>query len=521
MKKAQKRGSVLATVLMLSCLLAIITAVVASNALHNYKTTNISGDTATSRYVAFAGIQHAMLYLKDNNAYDATFEERVPGNEALRYKVRVKNNKDGRYPAAEVPANCARIEVEVVEAEGGAARRVLSGMIGTAAWKPTAFENAATAKSLVALTDTAKTMAFDFWKYKDDKRENKDTGMDSGYVDPLVGPGGGPSGTPTPGAGGGKAAADIQSSQFVSVAPGAKIEGDLTAPPTDTVGGTFGIGGQTAVVDPDAGGGTVMLQAAQTSLAQIAPELAGLLSNLSKPIQGVQVMGEIKTPTAAPEFQPASPPYDPKEAIDTPSDFPSTVRKDQNGNPVKDNMGNEIRDPGSLLPKAYKTVTVPAGQKLVLTSGRYYVSDELIVDGEIEVNDGGRGDVLLYVGKKMIVNGRVNFQGDPAKLQVYFTDEDAPVDAQGEPLPKDPQNPLSVRGFSTLQMNPGAKATMVVQGANLIAKMKDARLLGSISGKVIALAGDSTIEYDTNLQGRVMAGASPWKLEGVHEKAGK
>jgi hypothetical protein len=529
MKKTHKRGSVLATVLMLACLLAIITAVVANSALHNYKTTNLSGDTATTRYVAFAGIQHAMLYLKDDTTYNSSFEERVPGNEGLRYKVTVKNNKDGRYPVAEVPLNCARIEVEVVEADRRTTERVLSGMVGTAAWKPTAFDNAATAKSLVALTDSAKTMAFDFWKYKDDKREHRDTGYDSGYVDPLAGPGSGPSGTPSPGPGGGdKAAADVQSSQFVSVASGAKIEGDMTAPPVETEGSTFGIGGQPAVSDPSvdpgtgAGTGTVLLAAAQQSLAQIAPDLAPLLSNLSKPLEGVQVMGKIKVPTASPEFQKASPPYNPKEAIDTPSHFPETVRRDHNGHPVKDQHGNEIRDPGSLPPKAYKSITVPQGEKLVLTSGRYYVSDEFTVDGEILINDGGRGDVLVYVGKKMIVNGRVNFQGDPAKLQVYFTDEDEVVDPEtGEPVPKNPENPSSVRGFSTLEMNPGSKATMVVQGANLLARLKDARLLGSVSGKVIHLGGNSTIEYDTNLKGRQMAGASPWKLEGVHEKAGK
>lgn len=511
MKKArQPRGSVLATVLMLSFLLAIITAVVASSALHNFRTTNISGDISTSRYVGFAGIQHAMLYLKDDATYDGNFEERVPGNEELHYKVRVKNSKTGSYPTSEVPENCARIEVEVVQMRTGQVDRTTAGMVGTAAWRPTAFDNAATARSFVSLGGGSKTMAFDFWDYTDEDRENRSTDMDSGYVDPE------PSGSSTPSPGGGTTA-DIQCNQFVNVSADSKVEGDVTAPPVQsTDDGPM-------VADPSGGGG-IGLSAARQILEPFAPDIAALMNNLVAPEEGTTVTGRVKEPIAAPDIQKASPPYDPSEATQVKTDFPSQIRRDQNGNPVTDWNGNPIRDPASLTPAAYKEIVVPQGQKLVLTPGRYYISDKFQIDGEIEIQDDGRGDVVVYVGQTMEVNGRVNFSGDPAKMQVYFTDEKKPVDENGNPITPvvNPLNPAAtedaIRGYSELKMNSNSKATMVVQGANLITHLDHARLLGAVAGRAISLTNDSSIEYDTHLKGRQMAGASPWKLEGVYEK---
>jgi len=189
MRKTAKRGSVLATVLLLTMLLAIVTAVVANNTLQNYKTTNWASGAGTSRYIAYAGIQHAMIKLRNDPTYNKTFEGTVPGREEFKYRVTVKNqrdlipppqgslNKTGslRFNLAEIPANCAKIESKVLVNDGkldASVERTLSGMIGTAMFKPTNFKNAAAAKSTVLMTGDSKTRAYDFWMYKDGARES-------------------------------------------------------------------------------------------------------------------------------------------------------------------------------------------------------------------------------------------------------------------------------------------------------------------------------------------------------------
>ncbi|CAN0378004.1 unnamed protein product, partial [Phaeothamnion confervicola] len=79
-----------------------------------------------------------------------------------------------------------------------------------------------------------------------------------------------------------------------------------------------------------------------------------------------------------------------------------------------------------LTQNVYQNLTVPKGQAIVLSKGTYYIADTLQIDGKLLVE--GNDQVVLYVGKKMVVTGNVNFQGSPANLQTYFTDEDKTPD---------------------------------------------------------------------------------------------
>ena len=58
---------------------------------------------------------------------------------------------------------------------------------------------------------------------------------------------------------------------------------------------------------------------------------------------------------------------------------------------------------------------------------------------------------------------------------------------------------------------------MVAEGADLIARLDGARLLGAVSAEAVWLKNAASIEYDINLKGRQMAGGSVWKLQGVYE----
>ncbi|MBS2036138.1 hypothetical protein JST97_14205 [bacterium] len=538
MHTRKPRGSVLATVLMLTMLLAIITAVVAGNTLQNYRTTNWSSGAGTSRYIAYAGIQHAMIKLRNDPTYNDTFEGSVPGREGFIYRVTVKNQRNlipppktappgtaGSLPfdTSEIPQNCAKIESRVILAQNAAVGKVdrsISGMFGTAVFKPTSFKNAASARTTVIMGGESKTMAFDFWLYKDSSREDQSQTMSSGYIDPSPTAS---SGSASPGPDDHKlvkGSADVSSQNMMQITDTSKVEGDLYKPPEDTSSGT------STNVDPIHGGftsGTSAQAQAQAiadaatiaSIKETDPELGAAMSaNAPNPVKDVNYTGAIKTPTSTASKKVAAPPYDKAEATQVRNDFPGT--------PKKDDWGNKWLEPETLEPKAYKSVIVPAGQTLKLRPGRYYFADTFQVDGEIEVDSWNRGDVIVYVGRKMVVggSGRVNFQGDPAQMQVYFTDEDHKQDASGNDILTDPKG-NKLEGFSHLTMAPGAKATIVAQGTNTIATLDGARLLGSVAANAVWLKNKSSIEYDTNLADRQMAGASPWRLQGVYETVGQ
>ncbi len=532
MRNRQQRGSVLATVLMLTMLLAIITAVVASNTLQNYKTTNWSSGAGTSRYIAYAGIQHAMIKLRNNPEYNDTFDGAVPGREGFIYRVTVQNQRNMeppkagktesslRFKTSEIPVNCAKIESRVMLAENVGNKKVeraLSGMIGTAVYRPTNFKNAASARTTVLMTGGSKTRAYDFWMYKDGARESQSTMSYDGYINPDPAAvedkkeddkddDKGPDHRVV------KGSADVATSTLMQIGDTSKVEGNVIMPAGET-STTTSSGDRTGTTAASLA--AAAMENTRENLAEIAPELAAAMSGVgTEPKKTVNYTGEEKRPEGKESKKTSAPPYDRSEANQVISDFPSSKKKD--------NWGTEYWEPMTLEPKAYKSVTVPAGQKLKLRPGRYYFADNFQVDGEIEVDQWNRGDVVIYVGRNMIVNsgGRVNFQGDPAQLQVYFTDEDYKKDSAGNDIKVDGKG-NKVAGFSHLKMAPDSKATMVAQGTNLIATVEKARLLGSVSAEAVWLKDGASIEYDTNLADRQMAGASPWRLQGVYETVGR
>jgi len=495
MKK--RRGSILGIVLMLTMLLAIITAVVASNALQNYRTTNWNASAGTSRYIAFAGLQDAMLKLRENPLYDAPFTGVVPGQPELSYRVTVKNQMNlvetsaatgprtfaEPFSVVEVPSRSAKIESDVIRTTSGARERSLSGIVGTAIWKPTGFVNAASAQGAMIMSGGSKTSAFDFNDYKD--RAPNSTDIMNGYVDPVTD-------TSTDGA-------HVQTADYMQIADTSKAQGDVTMP--------------AVVADSD----VQAAQAAQlrASLAESAPDLVAVLpTSRVAPTATTHYTGDMKAGSAS-AIVPCRAPYRQSEAVEALDDFPGKTET------VKEKYWEDGKEkerevskftPMTLEPKAYKSIIVKSDQGLRLKAGQYYFSDEFKIDGYVEI-DSSNGDVIIYVGKTMTVNGKINEGGEPATMQVYFTDEDKPIDPKtGLPV---------VKGFSTLNLNSGSVSTMVAEGANLISRLDGARLLGAVSGQAIWMKNSSSIEYDTNLKGRQMAGGSSWKLTGVYETVGR
>lgn len=500
----RRRGSVLGVVLMLTMLLAIITAVVANNTLANYKTTNWAGGAGTSRYIGFAGLQHAMLKLREYPQYAGTFEGDVPGQPELYYHVTVKNQTkkvevrdrwgtviglEDPYSVTEIPENSAKIESEVRIRQTGATDRTLSGVIGTAVWKPTGFTNAASARSAMMMTTGANTRAYDFREYTFGKRDGRSTDMDSGYVDPLD--------VATDKKDGGH----VQTADLMQIADTAKAEGDVTMPP---------------VTDSEVAAAKLALL--KNRFEKIAPDITAALPGYSTPTKDTHYTGAMKSGAAA-SVVPYKSPYAKEEATEVKDDFPGETRTFEedywDDDAKKWKKRTVTRTVPMTLPpnKAYKGIHLKSDQDLVLASGVYYISDEFKVDGDITL-DASHGDVIVYVGKKMDVSGTINFYGDPAQIQVYFTDEDKPKDEAGNPIETAP-------GFSQLTLHPNSRSTMVAEGAGLITRMDNARLLGAISSEVVQMKNNASIDYDINLKGRDLRGGGSWKLQGVYETAGR
>src|SRR5205085_725893 len=117
--------------------------------------------------------------------------------------------------------------------------------------------------------------------------------------------------------------------------------------------------------------------------------------------------------------------------------------------------------------------------------------------------------VVIYVGKRMDVSGRLNFQGRPQGCQVYFTD------ACNTTVPEDP-SPLPVNTTVSRLFVTG-KATMVAAGQNLRTYASGGRILGAVIADKVGL-NNSKVEFDSGLLGRTFAMDSAWKLTGIHER---
>lgn len=465
--RAQVRGSVLATVLMLTMLLAILTSVVAGNILQNYRSTNHVNDVGQSRYLGYAGLQHAMIKLKAASNFDGLFTGTLPGQPQLRYEVLVKNSVAHPYPG--VPPACASIEAQVYQVDGGQVRS-LSGMLGTAILQSQVFDKAASAKTMVDMANGSKTMAFNFNDYTGGRRESRDTASGSGYVDPAS-------------TDNGNVHADIACEGFLGLNSGAKVEGNIRAPMVDPDSGT--------VIDPTTG----LATAFATAITSINTLLGG--SVVGTPLTGAPtsavMTGSYSMPTATPG---AATTYN--------SGF-------DRSDATQDAYPNDHLDPG-----AYKSATINSGRTVRLRGGRYYFADSFNIQGEV-IAENPNDEIVIYVGKSMEVSGRVNFHGNPGNFQVYFTDEDS---ANGTLLYDADGNPITTgttTNFSKLLMNTGSQATMVTAGNKLLARLNGARLLGSISGQYVGM-NDSTVEYDTRLKGRQVVGGSSWKLKAVYEQ---
>ena len=460
-----RSGSILVIVMLITVLLFSLTLVVGQDALQNMGSTSGTMDRKQARYAAFAGLQLALAQL--NNTTDEHWASAapvvmpgiIPGNPRLTFEVEIRNNIYGDIAASIVPKGAVKLDSRALFGDSGVTRKV-SGLSGTAIQYNPSFDQAVLS-STVSLVNGSQSIAFDFTKYTDRSQGVAMNATDTAAAQDSTWKKGG----------------KVVSNEHITVDTAGFINGDVSFQNETTT--TGGILGGTAPTTPL--------------------------------IKTVHYSGERVT-SAGNTIPAARAPYDKASATTDKLSFKGApiynTWYDKDGKKHVDLVGYQ---PVPLDPGPYNNITVPAGETMQLHKGTYYFADTFTVNGSVVLD--GSGQVIIYVGKKMVVNsgGDVNFNGNPRDIQTYFTDEDKTPDPTDKlPLP-------TTFSVSRLEMD-GGKATMLVAGAKLRAKIDhSSRLLGALVSDTALFNDKSTAEFDSNLAGQASLLKSEWKLTGIHE----
>ncbi len=192
---------------------------------------------------------------------------------------------------------------------------------------------------------------------------------------------------------------------------------------------------------------------------------------------------------------------------------------------ITDKKTGATRTFKGLKPGAYNNLTVEPGEKLTLTSGRYFF-DKIDMDSSEILIDDSKGPVVIFVGKEMNVlnSSKVNEDGYPRALQVYFTDEKDDIDPLTGLPPVDPLTGLPVtnldgtpRTKSDLNVAGGSHVTMVTAGGHTdVVFDSNSELFGAAVAHTVS-AKDSKLHYDQSLKGANLGMQSGWVLDGLHD----
>lgn len=453
----ENQGSVLLIVMFMALLLFILTSTVGQSSIQNSGSSAKVLDQKRARYAAYSGLELALAKLNHEANEDFAVARPViltgtmPENPNVKFTVTIRSNLYGDLDQSIVPKGAVYLDSQATFNDGSTTRRI-GGLAGNAIQNNPKFDQAVYGAEIMMDQDS-ETHAYDFHKYVDWMRSIDAYDTDRTVQDSTWGSG----------------AKVVCTTSNITVNRNSKIYGDVAF--RDAPASSSGLlGGTTSTTSPP-------------------PLVAG------RDYTGSRVAG---TANPLPAMRP---PYD--------STMATIVIPDLRGTPIYDLRGNIIGYNPVTLPKgAYKSVTIPSGQPVTLEAGTYYFADDFNISGNVELPP--YGQVIIYVGKKMFINGKINEGGDPARLQTYFTDEDNTPDT-GETV----VNPATFK-VSRLQMT-GARATMTVGGSNLRSKINNSQLLGSIASNKIDLLNGSKIKFDSNLAGQSTLMKSEWALTGVRE----
>jgi hypothetical protein len=570
------------TLLFMVCVLALLVATVANDSLQTLKTVSQSGRDTQAKYAAYAGMEMVMNKLRQQPRYigEETLGEnhgRTTDNltelNRVSYDVLIWNNM--REESAGGGSGADRDPIDgpdgvVVQADtvymvstGTDTVRgedvLLTSLAGTARRIRPVFEDAAYARTKMVLLGHTLVDAWDsgggWTKYVGGSFPGEVTGGGSST--------GGPGPPPTPtvedyeatlgtDSGAGRTLrmlGDSRLNGYYRIGPGVSDEGAFSSD-----------SGSTGTTTSPFGGGSVTTTFGVATAVSPATQIAGVET---------EPEGYYKLDDKSTEMPRFTSPYDSDDLLPAPVVAnPSTTRTET------DRAGHEVEvhvppAPVAVVPGGYERIDVPANQTLQLSPGVYYFSEEMKVEGKVELT--GSDPVIIFVGKKAVFdNAEINHEGKTSSLQLCFTDElkdddeisslvgalqdyfelpSAPSDsaattttATGDgtatapaPPPDTDNLPAYIRsilspvvdpslpaddpnareGASVLEMN-GGEFYGSVSGKNLVVLGNGGDIYGSMMANVVKSQG-TNIHQDLALKGSNLMNAGGWALEGVHQ----
>ena len=158
----RRRGFAFLTLIMLAAVFIGLAGALGSQVLTSIESTRTRMAHSASRYAAYAGLQHLMLFLKTDPTYNQNLAYEMPGNPNISYTVELTNNWDGASPVApdgtSVPPGavyCAAMGVS------GGTTVMLHAVTGILAQGNPTISHAAFTESSLALGGQARTASYD------------------------------------------------------------------------------------------------------------------------------------------------------------------------------------------------------------------------------------------------------------------------------------------------------------------------------------------------------------------------
>ena len=600
-KTKTKRGSILVTLLFLMCVLALLVATVANDSLQTLKTVSQSGRDTQAKYAAYAGMEMVMNELRKQDRYlgeevladdHGRLARSLTELSKVSYDVLIWNNmRDGTTQGAAAPEREAidgprgvvvQPDTVYMEATGKDNVRgeevVLMSLAGTARRVRPVFEDAAYARTkMIMLGDTL----VDAW----DSTAGWGGGLNEYRPGDFPGQGGasggGPHGSGGNGSGHGQGptvedykatlGTDAQAGRTMRLLGTSQLNGFFRIGPGVDEERAFSADTGTTSSSSSSGtryGGDGDSQTAYgvSTAVNASTQIAGEDENggATSTDNGNYFKLDDKS-TEMPRF---TAPYDADDLAPPPAvSNPSSTRT------VTDYAGNQSQQyvppaPVGVEPGGYQSIHVPSDQTLQLSPGVYYFSDEMRVEGKVELT--GSDPVIVFVGKKAVfTNAEINKDGKTSSFQLCFTDElkdEEELTGLVEQLEEYFELPAAEEVAETSTTNPRTLASTTAstapattslpayirsilaptidptlpdtdenasEGASVL-EINGGELFGSISGKNLVVLGNggdifggvmanvvksasTNIHQDLALKGSNLMNSGGWSLEGVHQ----
>lgn len=272
-------------------------------------------------------------------------------------------------------------------------------------------------------------------------------------------------------------------SQSTSYLPGETLftptGAELTSAQAETAKGSLGTNRKLDLTDSAKIAGDIFIP---SGLSSLLPDLTSHLFNPS-----LNTVTTLPSPVDMPRFSPPAIPANTSLTDITANGAGGILSSTPSG-------GQEV--------KSFKKLTVGPSGSLTVTSGSYYFTKGVSIEGSLNIQEVDSKPVIFFIKENMeLANGsRVNFNGSgkSSNLQVYFINK--------------------AEGSQEFKMVGDSQFYGTVAGSRVNGIFEDnAQLYGSFLGRSVSAKGNAKLSYDESLKGQSLNAVPDWRLHGITE----